>query len=226
MEDVKKSLVVLFASLHLDEGTSPDFIKSYRDILREIAPSVICAELSPEQLDGTTTCHSKPEYAAAVLPIAQELGSRIVPIQMPTDDAREWERRLKSVYASLEKDPEMRVCLEYMKEQGKAELEGMLQIVGNPNGIEYFQTREYDILQVQPYYSALERIFPELATLYEEWNYSFLKRIETALADYRGEKFMIIVGGHHKYWLWDQLKRRDDIELHDLASYRLLQVID
>ena len=91
MEDAGESLVVLFASLHLDEETSPNFIRSYREILREIAPSVICAELSPEQLEGSMTCHSKPEYGAAVLPVAQELGARIVPIQMPTDDGFDFE---------------------------------------------------------------------------------------------------------------------------------------
>ena len=83
MECAGKSVVILFASLHLDEETAPAFISAYREILREVAPSVVCAELSPEQLDGSTTCNSKPEYAAAVLPVARELGARIVSIQAP-----------------------------------------------------------------------------------------------------------------------------------------------
>ncbi len=223
MDGRDRTLVIVFASLHLDEKTAPTFVEDYRGILREISPSVICAELSPEQLDGSTTCHSKPEYAAAVLPVARDLGARVVPIQMPTAEAKEWERRFQKAYREYQETPEARLCLQYMSGVEEASLTRMLELLTKPGGIEYFQTPEYDALHVRPQFEALEQVLPELAKLYDEWNEYFLSRIEDALAESRGERVMIIAGGYHKYWLWDRLAKRQDLELHDLPSYRACQ---
>jgi hypothetical protein len=219
-DSANKTTVVLLSSLHLDEATAPVFLEEYRLVLREIAPSVICAELSPEQLAGTTTCKSKPEYEAAVLPVARELDARVVPIQMPTKDALAWQARMQDFHQRLRLTPQGRFYLAYSEALEKAQLEGMLQVARRRGGMEYLQLREHDWLQVGPTYAAMATLLPELFTLHEEWNLSFLSRIEEALGEYAGERFVITVGGYHRYWLWNRLSTRDGVSVHNLQSYR------
>jgi hypothetical protein len=215
-----KTTVVLLASLHLDESVSPSFVAEYRDILHELGPSLICAELSPEQLRGTATCNSKPEYEAAVLPVARELGAQIVPIQMPTDEALDWQRRLQVCHSELRSSREGRFYLDYSETLEKSQLEAMLRIIREGRGMEYFQHREYDWLLVEPTYSAMAHFFPELNALYDEWNQYFLDRIVDAISEFPAERIVVTAGGFHKYWLWDRLCERTEIDLHNLQSYR------
>jgi len=146
-----------------------------------------------------------------------------VPIQMPTDEAREWERKLQGIYQKYQEGPDKQLCLKYMRSEQEASAAGMLEVVTDPKAIEYFQTRAYDLVQVRPHFTALQQVFPELMGLYDDWNEYFLACIEKTLAESRGERMMVIVGGYHKYWLWDRLAGREDVELHDLSSYRALQ---
>jgi len=219
-DPIRKTIVVLLASLHLDEETAPAFLEDYRQVLREIAPSVICAELSPEQLAGTATCGSKPEYEAAVLPVARELGARVVPIQMPTEEALAWQQRMQDAYKRLGSTPEGRPYLAHCEALEKAELEGTLRIARRSGGLEYFQLREYDWLQVAPTYEVMSVLFPELFALHEEWKLYFLRRIEEALGEFASERLVVTIGGYHKYWLWDRLSTRGDVSVHNLQSYR------
>jgi len=89
--------------------------------------------------------------------------------------------------------------------------------------MEYFQLREYDWLQVAPTYEAMSRLLPELFALHVEWNQYFLDKIEEALGRFPDRRFVVTVGGYHRYWLWDRLSARADVSLHNLQSYRAMR---
>lgn len=81
---------------HARHFTDPNFdLDTLIALIQKTEPDVICAELSPEQLDGTTTCNSKPEYPNAIIPYARKHGIQIVPIQPCTSEGLEWGNRQK-----------------------------------------------------------------------------------------------------------------------------------
>ena len=87
--------VILFGTMHLNASDYPHYAQRLETIIEEIMPSVICAELSPEQLAKTQSCNSKPEQRDVVMPTADRLDIPIVPIQPSTEIAIEWEERFK-----------------------------------------------------------------------------------------------------------------------------------
>ncbi|MEW5995027.1 MAG: hypothetical protein AB1744_11615, partial [Candidatus Zixiibacteriota bacterium] len=56
----KLATVIIFGTMHLEPDEFPAYAGRLREIIEEITPDIICAELSPEQLAGSQTCNSQP----------------------------------------------------------------------------------------------------------------------------------------------------------------------
>ncbi|MCP4570254.1 MAG: hypothetical protein GY841_21960 [FCB group bacterium] len=215
-----KTTIILFGSTHLGVDTAPVYIDRYQEIIREINPDIICAELSPEQLAGTATCHSKPEYEAAVLPVARELNIPVVPIQMDNENGSKWEKDKNKTLEEMTATPQGEFYAQFNEVVSEAMVANLIKVLQTPEGIEIIQLRAYDLLMVEPEYAGMRRFFPDYMKLSDEWNRYFLDRIEETAAQNPGSRIMVIAGAFHKYWLWDELEKRSDIILHNLQSFR------
>ena len=220
--NVEKNTVIVLGTAHFDKEQTPVYIGRLVEIVREITPDIICAELSVDQLNGTTTCNSKPEYPDAIMPVAREMNIPIVPIQPGISEpiAFSLEERKASIYDDIRSTESGKFHLEYMEKIGEITLSNWLELLKGPNGIENVQLREFDLIQVEPEWTATEHFFPELYKLWNEWNEYFLDRINETIENHRGKLILVTVGLAHKYWLWNKLKSRDDIILHNLQSFR------
>jgi len=215
-----KTTVILFGSTHLGADTAPVYIDQYQKIIREINPEIICAELSPEQLNQTATCLSKPEYEAAVLPVARELNIPIIPIQMDNENGSQWEKGKNKILEEMAATPQGKFYAEFNEVVSEAMVANLIKVLRTPEGIEIIQLRAYDLLMVEPEYAGMRRFFPDYMKLSDEWNQYFLDRIEETVAANPGSRIMVIAGAFHKYWLWNKLEKRNDIILHNLQSFR------
>ncbi len=214
-----KSPVIVFGTLHLEPEQFPEYAKRLEAIIEEIAPDIICAELSPEQLAGTQSCNSKPEQRDVVIPTAKRLDIRIIPIQSPTDEATEWEKRFKANDKELRKDNKNSIILDYLDRLSFKEAESWQVLMKRGDCIENLQLEEHDLFPQAR--DELEReIMPGRAKLLEEWNESFLKRIEKTVGENPGMKILVIAGLWHKYWLFNRLKENNKVIVYNLHSYR------
>lgn len=214
-----KMEVVILGTMHLEPEAYPSYGQRLREIIEEVGPDVICAEVSPEQLAGTQPCNSKPEQRDVVLPTAARLGIAVVPIQLPTALALEWQSRYRAVDDALRKQEPQRYYLQYSEALSFQEAELWREMMKSGVCIENVQLTEYHVFAAAR--DAVERqLLPERDRLLTEWNESFLKRIEEVIATRPGSLLMVIAGLWHKHWLWNRLRERDDVEVCDLQSYR------
>jgi hypothetical protein len=222
--DEKITDVIIFGTLHLGNEKSPQYIQKLREIIEEIKPDLICAELSPEQLENEFT-ESKPEYVDAIMPCARKNGIPIIPIQPSANEsiASDLERKKKEIYENFRVNKQGKLLLEYFDRLGEISLSKWREVLDNPVGIENVQLREFDLLLVEPGYIAEAYFIPELAKLWNDWNEYFLNKINEALKENRGKRIAITAGLAHKYWLWNRLIVRTDIRLYDLHSFRASQ---
>jgi pheromone shutdown protein TraB len=217
-----KATVVILGTVHLNKKNAPEYIKALENIVAKINPDIICAELSPEQLERPATCLSKPEYPDAIVPTARRMEIPVVPIQ-PSDKeslAATCEARKTAIYDRVKSKESGGFLLEYLQKVAQITLSNLTEVMQDVEGIEHVQLREFDRLQFEPFYIADREYFPELDELWEEWNQYFLDRIEETITKLPGKLILVTVGLAHKYWLWEKLEAREDITLHNLQSFR------
>ena len=213
--------VIILGTMHLSADHYPGYHERLETIIREIAPDVICAEVSPQQLAATCSCNSKPEERDVVMPLAAQLKTPIVPIQPSNDHplAAQFDERRNAVIGEINSSPTGKYLLEYLTDVELTATSLWMEAMKDPLCIENVQLPQLHI-QREAADDALARYLTGLARLYNEWNEYFLARIETALHDNVGRRLLVIAGLGHKHWLWNRLRRRDDIRLHDLQSFR------
>ncbi len=218
--DRDKTMVVIFGTFHSGKEDTPEYAEGLRVILDEIKPDVICAELSPEQLSGEVSCKSKPEYPDVILPFAKEHATPVVPIQPDAEAGLKLEQEMARIVRESTAGAAARAMWEYSEYLDEAASEGWREILQEAAGIENVQLREFDLLAMKPGWDATRKYFPEVALQWESWNEYFLDRIEAAICEYGGKCILITTGLAHKYWLWEKLQGRSDVELHNLQSFR------
>ncbi len=216
----ENTTVIIFGTFHNGKKDSPAYIDRLGSILQEIMPNVICAELSPEQLNGKASCNSKPEYPEVILPFAKNSNVEVVPIQLGTEEGITLEKQMLRIIKESADDGGGRAMWEYSEYLDEVSTISWQKVLKNPAGIENVQLREFDLLVMEPEWLATSRYFPKLADQWEKWNQHFLDRIESTICDHAGKRILVTTGLAHKYWLWGKLESRDDIQLHNLQSYR------
>ncbi len=207
-------------TMHLPATDYPEYAGKLGDLIEEIAPDIICSELSPEQLTGTQPCNSKPEQRDVVMPTAKRLGILIVPIQPDTEVGTEWEKTYKAAEQELRTDIKGRHFLDFSSFLSGQEAELCKQYMKSADCIENIQMNEYHIF-AEARDVMDEKWMPQLARLLTEWNEQFLSKIVETIESNPGRLIMVITGLWHKHWLWKKLEHTDGIAVHNLHTFRL-----
>ena len=212
--------VILLGTMHLAVTDYPEYASKLGNLIEEIAPGIICTEVSPEQLAGTQPCDSKPEQRDVVLPTARRLGIPIVPIQPATEVGVEWEGRYKAAEQEMRTQEEGRHFLDYSCNLSVHEARLWERYMKSADCIENVQMNEYHVFPKAR--DMMEKKWmPRLARLLTEWNEYFLSRIIATIESKPGILIMVITGLWHKHWLWEKLEHTDGIRVHNLHSFRL-----
>jgi pheromone shutdown protein TraB len=215
-----KNTIIVLGTVHFDQGNAPEYIKALKNTIEEINPGIICVELSPDQLEGKVAINSKPEYPDAIIPTARQHGIEIVPIQPNTEEGLKLENEKEAAINRIRANEKNRVRWELWERLEELSQEKWLDALKDVKGIENVQSTQFDDLNFEPWYTLVQEYFPEFATLWNNWNQYFLERIEETITRHPGKLILATVGLAHKYWLWNKLKSRDDIILHNLQSFR------
>ena len=218
-EKAGKTTVVLLGTMHLEPEAYPCYARRLGEIIEKIRPTIICSEVSPEQLSGSQPCNSKPEQRDVVLPAARRLGIPVVPIQPATAAAIEWEKRYRAADSALRNQEPHCHYLEYGERLAGQEAALWGELMKGEECIENVQMTEYHVFS-QARDLVEGQLLPEREKLLEDWNESFLRKIEETIEGNRGSLILVVAGLWHKYWLWNRLSARDDIDVHNLQSYR------
>ncbi len=215
----EQTIIIIFGTMHLEPEDCPAYAKRLGEIIEEIAPDLICSELSPEQLAGTQTCNSKPEQRDVIIPTAKRLEIPIIPIQPSTEQAMEWEKRFKAADGKLRSQEPSRHYIEYGESLAVYEAQLWSDLMKSGDCIENVQLTEYHVIS-EARDMVEKRLLPDREKLLVEWNENFLFRIEETIKDNRGSLILVMAGLWHKYWLWNRLQARDDVTVHNLQTYR------
>lgn len=215
----EQTSVIIFGTMHLEMEEYPAYTKRLGEIIEEIAPYIICSELSPEQLAGTQSCDSKPEQRDVVIPTAKRLGAQIVPIQPPTNEGLDFEGRFKAMDRELRLQKSCQQLLEFLDRLAEQEAELLRDHMKNADCIEHVQLNEYHVFP-EARNTVEHQMLPQRSEFWTEWNEYFLRRIVETIDSNPGRRIMVIVGLWHKPWLWNKLKHRDDINLQNLQAFR------
>jgi len=214
-----QTTIIIVGSMHLAPDEYPEYRQWLTKIIEEIAPNIICAELSPEQLAGTQTCNSKPEQRDIVMPTARRLGIPIVPIQLPTPIAIEWDNQYKALENEVRMNETSCAVLDFCNMLAHKEADLWRIRMKSASCIEHYQYEDYHVFcEARDEANAI--LFPELAKPYNEWNEYFLEQIEHTIKDNPGSRIMVIAGLWHKYWLWNRLEGGSDVAIYNVISYR------
>lgn len=222
MDICSRPLVIVLGTVDIGSDIAPEYIDSLYKIVCEIKPDVLCAELSPEQLAGAVSTESKPEYQQAILPAARELGIRIIPLEPHLSIGEKSEEAKSKLIKRIMDDPCDRMKWEMWSQLEVSSVEGLKELIKFPETIQNIQAHEFDVIHFRPWYAALETHFPDFAELWGSWNHHFLSVIEQTITCCSNGRILITVGLAHKYWLFDRLRTRCDIDLHNLVSLRSL----
>ena len=183
------------------------------ELIKKTEPDVICAELSPEQLNGTTTCNSKPEYPKAIIPFAERNKIPIVPIQPCTELGLEWGNRKRKEIERVKATSGLSEKWDFWMD-----LSYSMEEVESYSLYDYL-SRGYDHWIEVIFDKLYPRLFPELGKLCEEWNRNFLKVIEKAIEEYPDSRITITVGNKHKYWLNNRLRKMESVRYKHIQDY-------
>ncbi|MBS3742560.1 MAG: hypothetical protein KGY75_10610 [Candidatus Cloacimonetes bacterium] len=194
------------------------YYKSSKQILKKVIknydPDIILAELSPEQLKGTMTCNSKPEYPEIIIPLAKQENYKIIPIQPKTSKGFEWGARKDRILAKIHDEKSDKYNC-YLK------LNEILDEIIHEKEImtlKDLQSRKSDLMSCISY-NYLKALFPSWYEIKEEWNNYCLQNIIEQEKKYNNSKILITIGFSHKFWLIQKLKKYKNIKLINIERY-------
>ncbi|PIE51151.1 hypothetical protein CSA37_13405 [Candidatus Fermentibacteria bacterium] len=183
------------------------------ELIHATKPDIICAELSPEQLFGKTTCNSKPEYPKAILPYAYENGIEVIPIQPPTEEGYRQEERNRKVMEMINSDPESLARWKLRKKLFETASEA------KSLSLHSLQSRAYDHWMEILWEKYQAKLFPEFWNVKEIWNIEFLNRITKTIESNREKRITVTVGIKHKHWLNNRLDEVPNVKLEHIEDY-------
>jgi hypothetical protein len=218
-----KTTVLILGCFHADSSTAPQYTAKLKAAIIEVMPPVLCVELSPEQLRNDSPHGAKKEYKDVILPLAEKYDMTVVPIDPPQiigDPLIQEMRRAERVPESDETGKVQRQLMEKLAELTAARWYVALE---ETDCFDYVQAREFDILHYEPWYALEKEYFPESWNIWNVWNEHVANNIGNTIKQYPGAVILVTIGLDHKYWLWNRLKDRNDIILHNLSTYRAIR---
>ena len=227
-----KNEVLILGTIHSGHLTDSVYNNAYVErLIRRIKPDYILAEIPPDRLAAAWEGFRRddsisepriirfPEYKDVVFPLSKEMNFEIIPTAgwtKPMADERTQKTPRHQQRPDKEKgtgpptSPPTRRQTPPMKQRVKSII---------PH---FIHTHAYDSIQdisLQVY----NRLFNVELGLggWENINIAHYWHIEKALEQHRyeGKRFLIIYGAGHKRWQLRELRKRDDIELLEMADF-------
>jgi hypothetical protein len=215
-----KTTIIILGTIHIDKESSPAYSGRLEKLLEEIKPDVLYAELSAEQLDGSTAIETKPEYTDVILPFVKKIDIPVIPIQPHADAGKQMEEEKEAILDRIEQHQWLRVVWDFSSQWEECMYAKLIPLLDDPEAIEKLQLTEIDKLHIEPWFEVLGRYFPEYITLWDKWNEHFLEKIQQAIKEHEGKRILVTVGLNHKYWLMDKLTGSDNTDVFDLQTFR------
>jgi len=201
MENVQTNKLIITGTVHLGEDGAAAYIKQVHLLLMQLRPDIICAELTPEQAEGRATIDSKPEYHGAIIPAAEELGVRIIPIQPDEAVGAEIEQRQRTALEKIQKAPDKVTVWRMWETFAERVAAGVSTIVEQSDGLALLQSFELDSLVFEPWWNGIRDEFPEFYDSWEDFNRLMLERILDVVQQHPQKRIVLSIGLAHRYWM-------------------------
>lgn len=220
MKEQTKNTVVILGTIHADKKQYPNYIENLSKIIREINPQIICAELSPEQLQSNNLISSKPEYHFGIMPVVRNLNIEIVPIQPATKIGIEIEQKKKDFEIKINENEIDKIKWDFLDDFTTTLMKNLYSLIDQPSVFENLQMKEFDLWFYESWYQFIQKHFSEINEHWIEWNQMFLENIIEVIKNNEGKRILVTVGLDHKFWLIKKLREIKDIDVHNLHSFR------
>ncbi len=204
-----KTTIIILATLHQFHLKSQFYsLDDLRTIIEKIDPDVICIELTEKDLKDKSAQTIKIEYPKCILPLSQEKGYMLIPMEPSEPDYS----RIINKYKQMNKEIESK----------KIEIFGLYTEVL----YDYLFTYWDSPIAVN---SSLTNVFFEVKHNFQgslfgsiekecwsEWNTHFLNTILEACKTYKEKRILVTVGVEHVYWIKKHLKDNPKIKLIEI----------
>ena len=226
----RRNEVIVVGTIHGEHRTSTRYgTRVLHDLLREMRPDYVLTEIPPNRFaeaqreftrTGTITearVARFPEYVDVLFPLTRELRFTIIPTAGWT---RPMDLFRNAALKRLAADPSRHVQWdEYQAATRSAD--SLVALRGSDNPY-FINSVAYDSIQTTahvPYNVYFNRDLGPGG--WDNINVTHFGLIRAALDAHRGEgkRFVITYGAGHKEWFVRELRKRDDIELLDVAPF-------
>lgn len=164
-------------------------------------PEVAFLELSPEQLQGSGQCSSKPEYRKVILPALRQLGSELVPIQPSTSLGEDIEQESMEIMNKYTSDPEKSAILRYIETHERSLTEEILKCLDVQGGFLRLQDPQIAECMFSSKFASIKDHLPEYFTLWQKWNLLMMAHCQRRLSASEFHSAALFVGlGHLPYF--------------------------
>lgn len=211
--------IVVLGTIHVGVSQAPVFARRMKEVIQKARPTMIMAELSREQIDGSKSISNRPEYEASIFPAARELAVEILPFMPGLSEKDGHERKMKRAIDKIKANAIRKGRLECIELIEQKYLKMVSSFLERPDFLDTLQTDEYNRIWFEPKAEVLRDYFPEYFNLWESWNRLMFDNIVAAANDYRGKRVLVTVGLGRKFWFDQQLDSRDDIWLQRLSDF-------
>lgn len=224
----KNKVVVMgmIHSKHLQKG--PYDIEHLRKLIRRTKPDYVLTEIPPDRLEEAaaqfrdtgkiTESRVKvfPEYTEALFPLTKEMDFEIIPCAAWTKEMNDSRR------ATLQKLKQTHAAESAEVAAAQTRAGQLIASMGNPNDPVTVHTDVYDqfvkqgMMPYDKYFN--DKIGDGGWTNINKGHYGL---IEKALNAHTGEgkRFLITFGAWHKYFIKEQLAKRQDIEMISMSEF-------
>jgi len=226
-----KNEVLVLGTIHGGHLTDSVYNTDYLDkLIREIKPDFILAEIPPDRMQEAMKGFKRddsiseprvlrfPEYVDVIFPLTKTLDFEIIPTAgwtRPMADRRG--QQLRAIRNDSTRTQDWQAYVEANRRS-----DSIYKATGKVNDPYFIHTNTYDSIQdisLQTY----NRLFNVELGLggWENINIAHYWNIEKALEKHRntGKRFLIVYGAGHKGWFLRELRKRDDINLLEMAPF-------
>ncbi len=225
----KKNTVIVMGMIHRKHRDKGPFdIAHLKELIKRIKPDYVLTEIPPDRLDEAAKQFREtgeitesrvrvfPEYTDALFPLTKEMEFKIIPCAAWTKEMNDSRR------ATLQKLQQTHVAESAEMAQAQSRAGRLIAATGNPNDPVSIHTDIYDQYVKQgmlPYDKHFNDLIGDGG--WTNINFGHYGLIEKALDKHTGEgkRFLITFGSWHKYFIKEQLAKREDIEVTPMSKF-------
>ncbi len=225
----KKNTVIVMGMIHGKHRQSDVYsLDRLKELIREVKPDYVLTEIPPDRLEEATNQFREsgtitesrvrvfPEYTDALFPLTKEMDFKIIPCAAWTKAMNDSRR------ATLTKARETHASETAEMNQAQNQASENIAKMGDANDPLVIHTEQYDAYVkegMEPYNRHFNDMIGEGG--WENINAGHYGLIEKALNEHKGEgkRFLITFGSWHKYYIKEQLRKRDDVDLVSMTEF-------